>query len=78
MSTPTLNLPTPAPLLTRTGWSAFIVALIAVCALAPVLNLLVPAGSMFHLSDYAIALIGKIMCFAICALAMGITSTGSG
>ena len=88
MTTPTspnLQLPAPAPLLTRGGWSAFIVALIVVCAVAPVLNLWVPAGSVFHLSDYAVALLGKIMCYAICALAMdliwgytGILSLGHG
>ena len=88
MTTPTspnIQLPAPAPLLTRGGWSAFIVALIVVCAVAPVLNLWVPAGSMFHLSDYAVALLGKIMCYAICALAMdliwgytGILSLGHG
>lgn len=82
---PNIPLPAPAPLLTRGGWSAFIVALIVVCAVAPVLNLWVPAGSMFHLSDYAVALLGKIMCYAICALAMdliwgytGILSLGHG
>ncbi|MCW5323578.1 urea ABC transporter permease subunit UrtC [Verminephrobacter aporrectodeae subsp. tuberculatae] len=80
-----LQLPAPAPLLTRAGWSAFAAALVAVCALAPVLNLWLPAGSMFHLSDYAVALLGKIMCYAICALAMdliwgytGILSLGHG
>jgi len=67
-----IPLPAPAPLLTRSGWSAFIVALIVVCAVAPVLNLWVPAGSALHLSDYAVALLGKIMCYAICALAMGL------
>ncbi|PIF25207.1 amino acid/amide ABC transporter membrane protein 2 (HAAT family) [Acidovorax sp. 56] len=84
-SSSSLQLPAPAPLLTRGGWSAFIVALIVVCAVAPVLNLWVPAGSMFHLSDYAVALLGKIMCYAICALAMdliwgytGILSLGHG
>jgi urea transport system permease protein len=78
-------LPQPEPLLSRVGWSAFIAALIVVCALAPVLNLLVPVSSMFHLSDYAVALLGKIMCYAICALAMdliwgysGILSLGHG
>ncbi len=83
-STP-IQLPAPAPLLTRGGWSAFIVALIVVCAVAPVLNLWVPAGSPLHLSDYAVALLGKIMCYAICALAMdliwgytGILSLGHG
>ena len=86
MTTPSpIQLPAPAPLLTRGGWSAFIVALIVVCAVAPVLNLWVPAGSALHLSDYAVALLGKIMCYAICALAMdliwgytGILSLGHG
>ena len=58
-------------------------ALVAV--LVPVLNLLVPEGSPLHLSDYAVALTAKIMCYAICALAMdliwgytGILSLGHG
>src|SRR5690606_486579 len=62
-----------------------LVALITVCAVAPVLNLVVPASSPFHLSDYAVSLLGKIMCYAICALAMdlvwgytGILSLGHG
>ena len=78
-------LPLRPPLLSRAGWSAFRAALLAVCALAPALNLLVPEGSVFHLSDYGVALVGKIMCFAICALAMdliwgytGILSLGHG
>ena len=78
-------LPAPAPLLSKSGWSGFIAALIVVCALAPALNLWVPAGSPLHLSDYAVALVGKIMCYAICALAMdliwgytGILSLGHG
>jgi urea transport system permease protein len=66
----TLILPSKAPLLTRSGWAAWLVALIVLCALAPVLNLWVPAGSVFHLSDFAVGLIAKIMCYAICALAM--------
>jgi urea transport system permease protein len=73
------------PLLTRTGWSAFLIALITVCAIAPILNLVVPETSAFHMSDYAVALVGKIMCYAICALAMdlvwgytGILSLGHG
>jgi len=84
-SSPAIQLPAPAPLLTRGGWSALILALIVLCAVAPVLNLWVPAGSLFHLSDYAVALLGKIMCYAICALAMdliwgytGILSLGHG
>ena len=35
----TLILPSRAPLLTRTGWGAWLVALIVLCALVPVLNL---------------------------------------
>ena len=45
----------------------------------------VPAGSPFHLSDYWVTLVGKIMCYAIVALAMdliwgytGILSLGHG
>jgi len=78
-------LPARRPLLTKTGWTAFLIALIAVCAIAPILNLVVPADSAFHMSDYAVALVGKIMCYAICALAMdliwgytGILSLGHG
>jgi urea transport system permease protein len=80
-----VSLPRPAPVLTRTAWGAFVLALLAVCAVAPLLNLVVPGSSPFHLSDYAVALIGKIMCYAICALAMdliwgytGILSLGHG
>jgi urea transport system permease protein len=72
-------------LLGPTGWAAVMAAVIAVTVLAPILNLMVPAGSALHLSDYAVALVGKIMCYAICALAMdliwgytGILSLGHG
>ena len=85
MSSAAVMLPAKQPLMTRTGWGTFLTALIAVCAVAPLLNLWVPQGSVFHMSDYAVALIGKIMCFAICALAMdliwgysGILSLGHG
>jgi urea transport system permease protein len=81
----TIALPTPAPLLSRAGWTAYALALVVVCALAPLLNLWVPEGSPLHLSDYAVTLLGKIMCYAICALAMdliwgytGILSLGHG
>ena len=85
-------LPTPSrpvgpstSLLSIKAWSGIFIALVAVVVVAPVLNLAVPAGSALHLSDYAISLIGKIMCYAICALAMdliwgytGILSLGHG
>ena len=80
-----VELPARQPLLTKAGWSAFMLALVVVCALAPVLNLWVGEDSVFHLSDYAVRLLGKIMCYAICALAMdliwgytGILSLGHG
>ena len=60
-------LPTKGPLLSGKGWTAFFVALIVVCAIAPVLNIVVPVDSPLHMSDYAVALVGKIMCYAICA-----------
>lgn len=86
----TSNLPgagvtVPRSALGPKGWTALMAAVITVMVLAPVLNLVVPADSAFHLSDYAVALIGKIMCYAICALAMdliwgytGILSLGHG
>ena len=67
---------------TRVGLLA---AVIAVTVLVPVLNLAVQPGSTFHLPDYYVTLIGKIMCYAIAALAMdliwgytGILSLGHG
>ncbi|RZL83932.1 MAG: urea ABC transporter permease subunit UrtC, partial [Variovorax sp.] len=85
MSSSKVILPSRGPLLSGKGWTAFFVALIVLCALAPMLNLLVPRDSMFYMSDYAVALVGKIMCYAICALAMdliwgytGILSLGHG
>jgi urea transport system permease protein len=84
-TTPATALPGKGPLLARSGWGAVLVALLLVCALAPALNLLVPQDSVFHLSDYLVGLLGKIMCYAICALAMdliwgytGILSLGHG
>jgi urea transport system permease protein len=67
------------------GWAGVMAALITVTVLVPVLNLMVPADNAFHLSDYYVALVGKIMCYAICALAIdliwgytGILSLGHG
>jgi urea transport system permease protein len=46
-------------------------AVLAVTAIAvPVLNLAVPASSAFHLSTYAVTLIGKYLCYAMLALAV--------
>jgi urea transport system permease protein len=87
-------LPNPSPVrmaapvggfLTGKSWSAVVAATAVVAVLVPVLNLAVPAGSALHLSDYGVQLVAKIMCYAICALAMdliwgytGILSLGHG
>ena len=67
------------------GWSAVLAAVLVIAVLVPVLNLVVPDGHALHLSDYAVTLTGKIICYAICALAMdliwgytGILSLGHG
>jgi urea transport system permease protein len=72
-------------LLSWRAWSGVMVAVGVVAVLAPLLHFAVPAASVFHMSDYAVALVGKIMCYAICALAMdliwgytGILSLGHG
>jgi urea transport system permease protein len=72
-------------LLSGKSWGAVVFALIVVAVIVPLLNLVVPAGSAFHASDYAVQLVAKIMCYAICALAMdliwgytGILSLGHG
>ncbi|QIL82477.1 urea ABC transporter permease subunit UrtC [Diaphorobacter sp. HDW4A] len=82
---PVLELPKPASLLSGRGWSLFLIAFIIVTAVAPALNLMVPEGHALHLSDYMIGLLGKFMCYAICALAIdliwgytGILSLGHG
>jgi urea transport system permease protein len=74
-----------ARLLGPRAWSGVLIAVLVVGVLMPVLNLIVPPGTLFHVSDYMVALVGKIMCYAICALAMdliwgytGILSLGHG
>ena len=78
-------LPQRGGLLTPQGWLSVLTAILIVAVLVPVLNLMVPDGNVFHLSDYLVGLVGKIMCYAICALAMdliwgytGILSLGHG
>ena len=62
-----------------------LIATIFIAAVVPLLNLAVPAGSAIHLSDFYVSLLGKILCYAIAALAMdliwgytGILSLGHG
>jgi urea transport system permease protein len=77
---------TPSPrLLSTKAWGGVGLALVLVCLVVPGLHLLVSSDSTLHLGAYAVALVGKIMCYAICALAMdlvwgytGILSLGHG
>ena len=81
----TIQLPQPVRLLSPSGWAVFIGLLLVVGVLVPVLNLWLPVAHPLHMSDFAVSLIGKIMCYAMCALAMdliwgytGILSLGHG
>jgi urea transport system permease protein len=67
------------------GWAALGAVAGVLFLVFPLLNLVVPASSPFHVSAYWVTLIGKIMCYAIVALAMdliwgyaGILSLGHG
>ena len=74
-----------AQLYGRRGWLGLALFAVIVFAVVPVLRLAVPAGHTLHVSDYHVLLIGKIMCYAMVALAMdliwgfaGILSLGHG
>ena len=67
------------------GWTILALCSLVVFVVMPVLNLGVAADSPFHLSAYWVTLFGKIMCYAIVAVAMdliwgyaGILSLGHG
>ncbi|MEN9420147.1 MAG: transporter permease UrtC [Pseudomonadota bacterium] len=71
-----------------TAWrirAAVLALALAIGVGVPVLNLAVPETSALHLPDFYVSLLGKILCYAICALAMdliwgyaGILSLGHG
>ncbi len=67
------------------GWIAVAVLAVIAFVVFPLCNLAVPEGSFLHVSDYAVALMGKMLCYAMVALAMdliwgytGILSLGHG
>ncbi|WP_051295517.1 urea ABC transporter permease subunit UrtC [Azonexus hydrophilus] len=71
--------------LDRKAWIALGVFLALALVVVPVLHLALPPENAFHVSTYAITLIGKIMCYALVAVAMdliwgygGILSLGHG
>lgn len=59
--------------LDRKSWLALSTFLAVALVAVPLLHLLVPPESAFHVSAYAITLFGKIMCYAIVAVAMDLT-----
>ena len=69
-ATPTVTIVPRVGLLSVKSWGAVALALIVVAVIVPLMNLMVPASSALHASDYAVQLVAKIMCYAICALAM--------
>jgi urea transport system permease protein len=85
MTAPRAEAPTRVALFSRTGWAILVAALVVNCVLVPVAALLVPADSPFALSAYGLTLTGKIMCYALCAVALdlvwgycGVLSLGHG
>jgi urea transport system permease protein len=81
----TIHIPAKPTLLSPMGWFAFMACVLLLAVLTPVLNLYVAVDNPLHVSDFVVSLVGKIMCYAICALAMdliwgytGILSLGHG
>src|SRR5262249_19934857 len=67
------------------GWLALGAFAFVLFVIFPLLSLVVPAGNPLHISAYGVTLIGKIMCYAMVAVAMdliwgytGILSLGHG
>jgi len=80
-----LAVPERQPLFSRRGWAVLVVLTLAVAVGVPICALLLPPGHPLHLSAYALTLIGKIMCYAMAAIALdlvwgycGILSLGHG
>ena len=76
--------PIRAQLLGRAGL-VFVFSLLVLGLGVPALNLLAPPGSTLHVPDYAMALMGKYLCYALLALSVdlvwgfcGILSLGHG
>ena len=65
-----IELPAQQSILSNTWWKYLSLLAIIFYILVPVCALLIPEGNFFHLSAYSLTLFGKIMCFAIAALAL--------
>jgi hypothetical protein len=46
----------------------FLVVILGIAVLVPVLNLLVPASSPFHVPNHVVPLLGKYLCYALLAV----------
>ena len=62
--------PFPLTRLLDRGATVFLVLLGAFTIAIPVLNLLVPSTSGFHVSTYLVALFGKYICYGLLALSI--------
>lgn len=74
-----------AALLSPRGWAGVAAAVLLLAVVVPLAHLVVPAGHPLHLGEHHVSLLGKILCYAICALAIdliwgytGILSLGHG
>ena len=85
MDTPNFTLPPKEPLLSRRGWQLLAFLSILVLVFVPIAALWIPETSPFHASSFSLTLVGKILCFALAAVALdlvwgycGILSLGHG
>ena len=62
--------PRNEPFFTRSGWIALTAFAFIALILLPSLYAFVPDGNPLHVSAYTVTLVGKIMCYAIVAMAM--------
>ncbi|MDA0785027.1 MAG: urea ABC transporter permease subunit UrtC [Proteobacteria bacterium] len=69
----------------KRSWTAIVILAVIAIVVVPFLNLAVPEGSLFHLSTFWVATLGKYLAFAILALSLdliwgyaGILSLGHG
>jgi len=81
----TLQVPERESILSKRAYIALAALTLCVLIGVPIFSLVLPETSIFYMSAYALSLVGKIMCFAIAALALdlvwgycGILSLGHG
>ena len=80
-----LQVPERESILSKRAYIALAALTLCVLIGVPIFSLVLPETSIFYMSAYALSLVGKIMCFAIAALALdlvwgycGILSLGHG